>query len=60
MRGVQENNGIQREETQIQPEKNRGGSTHGWGVEAAASKKIREITGGEVKGVGEERVKTPL
>lgn len=30
------------------------------GVEAAASKKNREITGGEVKGVGEERVKMPL
>ena len=60
MRGVQENNGIQREEPQIQSEKNREGSTHGWGVEAAASKKNWEITGGEVNGVGEERVKLPL
>jgi len=57
VRGVQENNGIQREEPQIQSEKNREGSTHGWGVEAAASKKNREITGGEVKGVGETDLK---
>lgn len=59
MRGVQEDMGTQREETQIQREKNRGESICGWDVEAAASKK-KEVRGEEVKDVGKERVKMPL
>lgn len=54
-----ENNGIKGKSLRSS-QKNRERSTHGWGMEAAASKKNREITGGEVKGVGEERVKMPL
>lgn len=42
MRGLQENMGTQREETDPTREKGEG-SFCGWGVEASASKKKREI-----------------